>query len=229
MQPLDAGKLLPLTLYGPKGLKEFVETALRLSGSWTDYPLTIIEVGPGLVFDEEGYRVTAYPLSHPVECYGYRIAQHDKPGTLDAAQLIADGVPPGPLFHQLKRGQRVELADGRVIDGSRYLGPATPGKTLAIFGDTAPCPQALEMARGADVMVHETTLEQAMAEKANSRGHSSSQQTAALAKEAGVGTLIATHFSSRYDAEGCLRMLAECREIFPNTLLAEDFMVYKMA
>ncbi|MBX4308951.1 ribonuclease Z, partial [Mycobacterium tuberculosis] len=83
-------------------LKEFVETALRLSGSWTDYPLTIIEVGPGLVFDEEGYRVTAYPLSHPVECYGYRIAQHDKPGTLDAAQLIADGVPPGPLFHQLK-------------------------------------------------------------------------------------------------------------------------------
>ena len=72
-------------------------------------------------------------------------------------------------------------------------------------------------------------IEQAMAEKANSRGHSSSQQTAALAKEAGVGTLIATHFSSRYDAEGCLRMLAECREIFPNTLLAEDFMVYKMA
>ncbi len=63
-------------------------------------------------------------------------------------------------------------------------------------------------------MVHETTLEQAMAEKANSRGHSSSQQTAALAKEAGVGTLIATHFSSRYDAEGCLKMLAECREIF---------------
>lgn len=138
MQPLDAGKLLPLTLYGPKGLKEFVETALRLSGSWTDYPLTIIEVGPGLVFDEEGYRVTAYPLSHPVECYGYRIEQHDKPGTLDAAQLIADGVRPGPLFHKLKLGQRVELEDGRVIDGSRYLGPSTPGKTLAIFGDTAP-------------------------------------------------------------------------------------------
>ena len=148
---------------------------------------------------------------------------------LDAAQLIADGVPPGPLFHRLKRGEQVTLADGRVIDGSRYLGPATPGKTLAIFGDTAPCPQALEMARGADVMVHETTLEQAMAEKANSRGHSSSQQTATLAKEAGVGTLIATHFSSRYDAEGCLRMLAECREIFPDTLLAEDFMVYTVA
>jgi ribonuclease Z len=122
----------------------------------------------------------------------------------------------------------VELEDGRRIDGSRYLGPATPGKTLAIFGDTAPCEAALELARGVDVMVHETTLEQAMAEKANSRGHSSSQQTAALARDAGVGTLIATHFSSRYDAEGCLRLLAECRE-FSRTLLAEDFMVYSLA
>lgn len=124
------GNSLPLTVYGPTGIKEFIDTALRLSGSWTDYPLTIIEVGPGLVFDEEGYRVTAFPLSHPVECYGYRIEQHDKPGALDAAQLIADGVPPGPLFHRLKRGEQVTLADGRVIDGSRYLGPATPGKTL---------------------------------------------------------------------------------------------------
>lgn len=77
-----------------------------------------------------------------------------------------------------------------------------------------------------DVMVHEVTLEQAMAEKANSRGHSTSQQTAALAHDAGVGTLIATHFSSRYDAEGCQRLLAECQEIFPSTVLAEDFMVY---
>ncbi|MDU4311167.1 MAG: MBL fold metallo-hydrolase, partial [Klebsiella michiganensis] len=219
------GNTLPLTLYGPKGLKEFVETALRLSGSWTDYPLTIVEVEPGLVFDEAGFRVTAWPLNHPVECYGYRIEQHDKPGTLDAARLIAEGVPPGPLFHRLKQGLTVEL-DGRVIDGSRYLGPATPGKKLAIFGDTAPCPAALELARGVDVMVHEVTLEQAMAEKANSRGHSTSQQTAALAHDADVGTLIATHFSSRYDAEGCQRLLAECREIFPSTVLAEDFMVY---
>ncbi|MDP1346623.1 ribonuclease Z, partial [Klebsiella pneumoniae] len=79
------GNSLPLTLYGPKGLKEIVETALRLRGSWTDYPLTIIEVGPGLVFDEEGNRVTAYPLNQPDDCYAYRNAQHDKPGTLDAA------------------------------------------------------------------------------------------------------------------------------------------------
>lgn len=223
------GNSLPLTLYGPTGLREFVETALRLSGSWTDYPLTIVEVGPGLVFDEGGYRVSAYPLNHPVECYGYRIEEHARPGTLDAARLVADGVRPGPLFQRLKQGETVELEDGRKIDGQHYLGPATPGKTLAIFGDTAPCETALELARGVDLMVHETTLEQAMAEKANSRGHSSSQQAAALARDAGVSMFIATHFSSRYDAEGCLRLLAECRDVFPRTLLAEDFMVYSLS
>ncbi|MEX0559305.1 ribonuclease Z [Raoultella terrigena] len=220
------GNSLPLTLYGPKGLREFVEVALRLSGSWTDYPLDIVEIGPGLILDDAGYRVTAWPLNHPVECYGYRIEEHDKPGTLDAARLIADGVPSGPLFQQLKQGLSVELADGRIVDGRRYLGPTTPGKKLAIFGDTAPCAAALELAHGVDVMIHETTLEQAMAEKANARGHSSSQQAAALARDAGVGTFIATHFSSRYDLQGCQRLLAECREIFPQTLLAEDFMVY---
>ncbi|MFK3707200.1 ribonuclease Z [Raoultella sp. BIGb0138] len=223
------GNSLPLTLYGPAGLKEFVETALRLSGSWTDYPLSIVEIGPGLVFDEQGYRVSAWPLAHPVECYGYRIEQHDKPGTLDAARLIADGVPPGPLFQRLKQGETITLEDGRTIDGKRYLGPATPGKKLAIFGDTAPCETAFELARDVDVMIHETTLEQAMAEKANSRGHSSSQQAAALARDAGVSMFIATHFSSRYDAEGCRRLLAECREVFPRTLLAEDFMVYSLS
>ena len=222
------GNSLPLTLYGPKGLAEFVETAMRLSGSWIGYPLTIVEVVPGLVFDEAGYKVTAWSLTHPVECYGYRIEQHDKPGALDAPRLIADGVPPGPLFHRLKQGLTIELKDGRVIDGSKYIGPPIPGKKLAIFGDTAPCAEALELARGVDVMVHEVTLEQSMAEKANGHGHSSSQQTAKLARDADVGTLIATHFSSRYDTEGCQQLLTECQEVFPSTVLAEDFLTYSV-
>ncbi|MDP1346496.1 ribonuclease Z, partial [Klebsiella pneumoniae] len=83
---------------------------------------TSLEVGPGLGVDEEGARVTADPLSHPGACAGSRIAQHDKPGTRDAAQQIAEGVPPGPLFHQIKRGQRGTLADGRVCVGSLDIG-----------------------------------------------------------------------------------------------------------
>lgn len=123
-----AGNANPLTIYGPAGTGEFVETTLRLSGSWTDYPLEVIEITEGLVLDDGDYTVTARPLNHPVECYGYRIEAHDKPGALDAAALIADGVKPGPLFQRLKQGETVTLEDGRTINGQDYLAPPQPGK-----------------------------------------------------------------------------------------------------
>lgn len=219
-----AGNENPLTVYGPQGIRQFIEMALQLSGSWTEFPLEIVEIIAGEVFCDAEFRVTAYPLTHPVECYGYRIEQHDKPGALDAARLKAEGVMPGPHFQHLKRGETVTLEDGRVIHGRDYLGPTQKGKTLAIFGDTGPTPDAVALAQGVDLMVHETTLEAAMAEKANSRGHSTTVQAAEVAKAAGVGRLVITHFSSRYDETGCDALLRECREIFPNTLAAADFL-----
>lgn len=218
-----AGNIQPLTIYGPPGIREFVETSLRISGSWTDYPLEIIEIKPGVVFKDDAYTVTAAALNHPVECYGFRIEERDKPGALDGAALIAAGVPFGPLFQQLKRGESVTLEDGRTINGAEYLSPPRPGKKLAIFGDTAPCENALALAQGVDLLVHEATLEVAMEEKANSRGHSSTHQAARLARDAQVKKLIVTHVSSRYDAEGCAMLLAECRAIFAASELAEDF------
>ena len=218
-----AGNIQPLTIYGPPGIREFVETSLRISGSWTDYPLEIIEIKPGVVFKDDAYTVTAAALNHPVECYGFRIEERDKPGALDGAALIAAGVPFGPLFQQLKRGESVTLEDGRTINGAAYLSPPRPGKKLALFGDTAPCENALALAQGVDLLVHEATLEVAMEEKANSRGHSSTHQAARLARDAQVKKLIVTHVSSRYDAEGCAMLLAECCAIFAASELAEDF------
>ncbi|CCJ76115.1 Ribonuclease Z [Cronobacter muytjensii 530] len=116
------------------------------------------------------------------------------------------------------------LADGRTLCGADYLSTPRPGKKIAIFGDTGPTPQADALARDVDLMVHETTLEAAMAEKANGRGHSTTQQAAMLARDAGAKRLVMTHFSSRYDAADCQRLLAECQAIFPASELAEDFL-----
>lgn len=217
-----------MTIYGPKGIRSFVDTTLSLSGSWLTFPLEIMEIEAGEVFNDEHFRVTAYPLTHPVECYGFRIEEHDKPGALDAERLLADGIKPGALFQQLKLGKTVTMEDGRVVEGKAYLGPATKGVTLAIFGDTSPTPAASELAAGADVMVHEATLEAAMEEKANGRGHSSTVQAATAAKQAGAKRLIVTHLSSRYLREDSERLLAECREIFPNTEMAHDFSVFRL-
>lgn len=221
-----AGNVKPLTLYGPKGLREFTETALRLSGSWTDYPLDIVEITAGEIVDDCLRKVTAYPLEHPLECYGFRIEEHDKPGALNASALKAAGVKSGPWFQELKAGKTIVMEDGRVINGADFLAPATRGKSVAIFGDTGPCASAFELANGVDVMVHETTLDASMEEKANSRGHSSTRQAAQLALKAGVGRLIMTHVSSRYDEKGCQRLLEECRTLFPATELAHDFAIF---
>lgn len=223
-----AGLTEPMTLYGPKGLRQFVDTALSLSGSYTGYPLEIVEIEAGPVLDNGEFRVTAYALNHVVECYGYRIEQHDKPGFLDAPRLKAEGVPRGPWYQDLKQGKRITLEDGREINGADYLGPATKGKVLAIFGDTGPTEVALQLATNADVMVHETTLEAAMAEKANGRGHSTTVQAASVAQRAGAKRMIATHFSSRYLSQDRERLLAECQSVFPATELAHDFAIFEV-
>lgn len=221
-----AGSQDPLTLYGPPGIKAFVETTLSLSGSYLTYPLEIIEIQSGKVMEDQHFCVTALPLVHGIESFGYRIEEADKPGTLDASRLLAEGVPAGPIFQRLKAGEQVQLDDGRVINGLDYLGPAQKGRVLAIFGDTSPSETSLVIAKDADVMVHETTLEASMAEQANSRGHSTTQQTAELAKAAGAKRLIITHFSARYGTEESLRLLAECQAIFPQTEMASDLAVF---
>jgi ribonuclease Z len=130
-----AGNVQPLTLYGPKGLREFTETALRLSGSWTDYPMEIVEITAGEIVDDGLRKVTAYPLAHPLECYGFRIQEHDKPGALDANALKAAGVKAGPWFQDLKAGKTIVLEDGR-SDPRRRLSPRPPGENQSLFSVT---------------------------------------------------------------------------------------------
>lgn len=222
------GSTDPMTIYGPVGLKTFVDTAIALSGSWLTFPLDIVEVRAGEVCCDEHFRVTAWPMTHPVECYGYRIDEHDKPGALDAAKLAADGVPAGPWFYDLKHGRSVTLPDGRTINGWDYVGEKIKGRSLAIFGDTAPTAAANELAAGVDLMVHEATLEVAMEEKANSRGHSTTAQAARVALESGAKRLIVTHISTRYLRADCERLLGECRAVFPHTEMAHDFAVFTL-
>lgn len=204
-----------------------METTLSLSGSYLTFPLEIIEIAEeGIIYDDGQLKVSAYSLDHPVVSYGFRIEEYDKPGALDAQRLKDDGVPSGPWMQTLKQGGNVNLDDGRIIHGADYLGTPQRGRHLVIFGDTAPCENALKLAQNADVIVLEATLDSSMTEKANSRGHSSTVQTATLARDAGVKTLIATHFSGRYSAEDCERLLRECQAIFPETVFAYDHMVY---
>ncbi|MCI3922545.1 ribonuclease Z [Paenibacillus sp. TRM 82003] len=215
-----------LTVFGPPGIKRFLETALEISGAHVDYELIIEEIGEGLVLENDQFVVTAMKLEHRIESYGYRIVEKETLGALDGAKLKAEGIRPGPEFARLKRGETVTLPDGRTIDGKRYLSPPAKGRTVVVFGDTRPCPNELPLARGADVIVHEATYMHERADNAHKYYHSTATQAATLAKEAGAGALILTHLSSRYQDESVHHLLEEARAIFPHAHVAEDFWSY---
>lgn len=218
----------PLTVYGPPGIKEFVETVLRISQTRLTYEVRIEEIGEGEACEDGQFRVEAARLQHRIECLGYRIVEKDKEGRLDAAKLKELGVPPGPLYKELKHGNNVTLPDGRTICGSEVVGPSVPGRIVAILGDTVKTPSAAVLASGADVLVHEATFDGGKSDMAAQFHHSTSVEAAVTAREAGVYALILTHISSRYGEGEAEELLAEARAVFANTMLAEDFWSYRV-
>jgi len=219
------GRSRPLLVAGPRGIRALLET-LGAAGALGlgDMPLHLVELdgeGGELPAAAEGaaLSVIARPLSHRAPTFGYRIAQRDRPGTLDVQAAIARGVPPGPLFGALKAGQRVRLDDGREVSPEGLIGPAQRGTSVAYTLDTIPCPGSIELGRGADLLVHEATYEHARAQLAHERGHSSGVEAAQVANDAGARKLLLTHFSPSVDVS---EVAAEAAAVHRDVVAARD-------
>ncbi|ENI8779194.1 ribonuclease Z [Listeria monocytogenes] len=215
-----------LTIYGPVGITEYVETSLRLSGTRLTYKIIFNEIEPGLIFEDKMFSITVDELDHGLRSFGYRIVEKDKPGALNADKLIDDGVEPGPIFQKIKKGETVTLADGSVINGKDYIDEPQKGKIISIFGDTKATASELELALNADVLVHEATFEGDKENLAGEYKHSTTLQAASLAKKANVKQLILTHISSRYDRDASKELLIEAQSVFENTEIAYDLAVF---
>ncbi|EDK4068937.1 ribonuclease Z [Listeria monocytogenes] len=215
-----------LTIYGPVGITEYVETSLRLSGTRLTYKIIFNEIEPGLIFEDKMFSITADELDHGLRSFGYRIVEKDKPGALNADKLIDDGVEPGPIFQKIKNGETVTLADGSVINGKDYIDEPQKGKIISIFGDTKATASELELALNADILVHEATFEGDKEKLAGEYMHSTTLQAASLAKKANVKKLILTHISSRYDRDASKELLIEAQSVFENTEIAYDLAVF---
>ncbi|MBM7660960.1 ribonuclease Z [Bacillus mesophilus] len=218
----------PLTIYGPTGLKEFVEVTMRVSRTHLRYPVNVVEVTNGTIFEDDQFRVEASLLAHGIPSYGYRIIEKDLPGTLLVDKLKQEGISPGPHFKKLKLGEIVNLSDGRVIDGKDYIGVPIPGRIITILGDTRFTEQSVTLANNADVLVHEATFSHEEAQLAHEYFHSSTVQAANIAKQANVEKLLLTHISSRYQKEDTLQLLEEAKQVFTNVEIAHDFSTYRV-
>ncbi|HKG22866.1 MAG TPA: ribonuclease Z [Blastocatellia bacterium] len=175
---------------------------------------------PASVYEGQAYRVSALPLDHRIFAVGYRVEERPRPGVFNIEKARALGIPAGPLFGRLQSGQDVQLAGGLVVHPSDVLGPERKGKSIAYCTDTRPFAASVELARDADLLIHEATYTEELVREADEYGHSTAAQAARIAREAGARRLLLTHFSSRYTDLGPL--LDEARSIFPNTSLAQE-------
>jgi ribonuclease Z len=222
------GATEPVELYGPLGLKEMLDTAFRVTGTHLGYELTVHEIGDdaGIVLDDDRFIVKAAKLDHRIDCFGYRIVEKANLGSLNAELLAEMGVPSGPVYGQLKRGEDVTLPDGRTIHARDVVGDPLPGRIITILGDTRPCRNAVELAREADVLVHEATFNEALSVKAAEYGHSTTVQAAETAREAEVQRLFLTHFSTRFVGTDLPLLEQEARDIFPSADAAVELKSY---
>jgi ribonuclease Z len=226
-----AGSGQSIDIYGPEGLSEYLQATAKYSYINLGSRLKIHTVKPGLVYEDEEFTVSCQLLKHRVPAHGYRIAEKDRPGTFNLEKAKSLGIPPGPIYGKLKRGEIVTLEDGRQINGKDLCGQPEVGRKVAYCTDTVFCEAAVELAQDADVLIHEATFAHQDAEMAFDKMHSTSTMAAQVALLAGVKQLIMTHFSPRYAPGNPIQLndlKQEARAIFPNTKLAYDFYTYEV-
>jgi len=202
-----------LRLWGPPGLRKLWETMGAVVGRLS-FDVQLEEMAAGEELPGDGYTITAFNVDHP-GAFGYALAEHERPGRFDEARARELGVRPGPDFGRLQAGEAVgEVTPDQVV------GPARPGRTIVLGGDSAPCDMTTAMARGADLLVHEATFMAADAARARDTRHSTAQGAARLAAEAGVKLLALTHISSRYFVRD---IVAEAQAEFGPVIVPRDF------
>jgi ribonuclease Z len=208
------GREKPLSVYGPPGLQRLFG-ALRPILGRTGYALELVDLEPHAEVRFGSFLLTPFPVNHRIEAYGYAFLEDERPGRFDVEAARSLGVPEGPAWGRLQRGETVAG-----VTPEQVMGASRPGRRIVISGDTAPC-QAVEVfAHRADVLVHEATFMEDERARARETAHSTARQAAEIARDAQVGLLALTHLSTRYFPR---EVRDEARAVFPNTVVPRDF------
>jgi len=214
---------VPLKIYGPPGLTELFQIFGPLVGR-LKYSLDLIEVSPGDDVPHDDYEVRPFEAKHSARANGYALVEAERPGRFDPDAAAAAGVPEGPAYAALQRGETVEGKAGPV-GPDRVMGPSRPGRSIVLTGDTAPSPGTVSAAADADLLVHDASFAEEEVQRAAETGHSTVGQAAAVASEAHVKLLALVHISSRYHVG---KVIEEAKEVFEPTVAPKDFDVIEL-
>lgn len=214
------GRTDELVLWGPEGSSELLRTTIDLGGNRIQFPVPVRELPAGEAARFDGFQIAAFRVAHTQVSNGLALVEDSRLGRFDVERARALGVPEGPKFGQLHRGEDVCLDDGTVVRATDIVGPQRPGRVLVYSGDSRPCEETVKAATGADLLIHEATFSDEDSRRAVETRHSTAREAAEVAARAGVRRLVLTHFSARF-SEQAHRLVEEARDVFP-AVAAED-------
>jgi ribonuclease Z len=225
------GRPEPLFLYGPRGAKKILTTAMQLGVDRLPFPIEITEVKEGDVVGggdggrgkRDGYEIVTFATEHGGgPSLGYALKEQERRGRFDVEKAKAAGIPEGPLWGKLSKGEAIEV-DGRHLSADAFVGPKRPGRMVVFTGDTRPCASVVDAAQGADLLIHEATFGDEEKDRAKDTGHSTAKEAAQVALAAKAKRLVLCHVSARYSISAD-ELVKEAKEVFPNVGVAKDGM-----
>jgi ribonuclease Z len=209
-------------LWGPRGCASLLKQAIALGSDRQSFPLEINEVAPDTPIPRKGYSIVPYSCDHRDKlALGYALIEEIRLGRFNPDKAREIGIPEGPAWGRIHKGESVTLDDGRVIDPSELVGASRPGRRIVFSGDTRPAEATVRIAEGADLLIHEATFANDEQPRAVETGHATAREAAEVAMKAGVKALALTHLSARYSVNAS-EVLQQAKEVFANTIIARD-------
>jgi ribonuclease Z len=223
------GRTDPLRLWGPKGADRHLKSAEKFGVDRLTFPVEITELEAGQAVKRKDHAFVPFAVDHgPGLAFGWALKEDDRKGRFDPDRARELGVPEGPMWGKIHKGEAVTLENGKVIQSSELVGPPRPGRTVVITGDTRPCAGTVAAAHDADLLIHESTFGDEEAERARETGHSTAREAAIVARTAKCRRLLLTHFSARYSRDTA-ELEVQARAEFPDTTIGRDGMNVEVA
>jgi ribonuclease Z len=217
----------PVTLFGPRGAQRILGAAISLGIERNKFPVEILEIKPGDRLIRGEYDIVVFETEHRADTLGFALVEHPRLGRFNPERARNLGIPEGPLWGRLHKGETVTLEDGRTFIPADLVGAPRSGRSLVYTGDTRPSLAVIQAAKEADLLIHEATFGGDELARAKETGHSTAAEAARVALEAGARRLVLTHISSRYNRDTS-ELLAEAKAVFPETVIARDGMTIEV-
>ncbi|MBN2124281.1 MAG: ribonuclease Z, partial [Deltaproteobacteria bacterium] len=221
----------PLTIIGPPGVEALVTHLHDMLGFFLNYPIQFVEwqeTSPEIAYEDAWVRILWAPLKHTTLCLGYRLEEHPRPGVFRPAAARSLGVPQGPLWGRLQRGEPVSLEDGTRVNPDQVLGLPRPGRHICYAVDTRPCKSLYRLCHNADLAFLDGMFHPENHEEAEERGHMTVEDAARVADRAGAHRAILVHISPRYREEDMEGLAEAASKRFSRAEMGQDLRVYSI-